>query len=300
MISARFPGSMLMVALLISACGPVKEKKRVVTPDAYAKAQTASRLELVQLINSRYAGVATLTAPKFEVELTGGSIDDGYFEKYRKAGGYLVAQKPDSIFVNILNPLTHSSVLTMASLQNAFEIWIPSRNQYLTGQTVGTEKQENPLYNVRPEHILQGILFEPFPADGDRGYKYYVEETEDGQFKYYVLVLVQAGLGDSELKLVRKVWIERSEMSVVRQQYFENQKVQSSIMYNHPVQFGGEWINTVVEINRPLDRYRIDFVLDPDKIVLNRPIQANAFQIAPPPGAEVIRIDQEDETKSEP
>jgi hypothetical protein len=108
-------GSLMLILLLGPGCGAVKEKKVIVAPPAYAQAQTATTQELVALINERYSGVQSLTVRRCDVEFTGGSIDDGYLEKYRKANGLFIAQNPDSIFVNILNPLTNSTVVVMAS-----------------------------------------------------------------------------------------------------------------------------------------------------------------------------------------
>lgn len=286
------PGRMMAASLLVgalSACGPVRERTVIAPPTTYAEAQVATLQELTELINQEYAGLESLVVSRFEVEMTGGSIDDGYFERYRKARGYLVTHESDSIFVNILNPLTNSSVLSMASSNGRFQIWIPSRNQFVTGSTGVRRQEENPIYNVRPSHILEGILFESLPDSRGR-FRHFLEEEEDGRFKYYVVAVVEDDRESAALRLRRKIWIERSRMRIVRQHYYEGPELKSVIVYNQEVTSGGRRIPTHVEIKRPADRYEIRFQFEPDTIETDRQIQSDAFVIAAPPGAELIEV----------
>lgn len=274
--------------LLLTGCGAVKERKVLTVPPAYAAAQTATLEDLVSLINTRYSGIQSLVVSRLSVEFTGRSIEQGYFEKYRKASGYLVAERPDSIFLNILNPLTHSSVLVMASRARRFEIWIPSRNQFVTGRTNLKVQEENPVYNVRPLHILQGILIGAVPNEPE--FRYSLEEDQDAQYKYYVVDVFSMAEGSRVLQLLRKIWIERSRLRLVRQQFYQGPSVVSVVDYAEPVEVDGKLINTRVNIDRPVDGYAIAFNLQRDKIQLNRSVKEDAFKLAQPPGAEVIQV----------
>jgi hypothetical protein len=282
---------LLAAGLLLWGCGAVRERQVLVAPPAYLDARTASLEELLALVNERYAGLESLTVSRFDVEFTGGSIEDGYFERYRRARGYLVAQEPDSIFVNILNPLTSSSVLVMSARERRFQIWIPSRNQFVTGRADLETGQENPVYNVRPAHIMQGMLFEPIPSDPE--YRYYVEEDQDARFKYYVLGVLRAEEGSRALRLIRKIWIERSSLRVWRQQYYRGTEVESSIVYESPLEMGAKLVSTVVRINRPIDRYSIDFEFQPGSVELNREVRSEAFSLERPPGSELIEVTED-------
>ncbi len=284
----RIPAALLL-AVALGACGPVRERTVIAPPTTYADAQVATLQELTDLINREYAGLESLVVSRFEVEMTGGSIEDGYFERYRKARGYLVTHESDSIFVNILNPLTNSSVLSMASSNGRFQIWIPSRNQFVTGSTGVRRQEENPIYNVRPSHILEGILFEALP-DSKGSFRHFLEEEEDSRFKYYVVAVVEDDRESGALRLHRKIWIERSQLRIVRQHYYEGPELQSAIVYNQEVRSGGRRIPTQVEIKRPEDRYEIRFQFEPDTIETDREIQSEAFVIAAPPGAEIIEV----------
>lgn len=280
----------LILLLLLTGCGAVKERKVLTVPPAYAAAQTASLEDLMTLINSRYAGIQSLVVPRLSVEFTGRSIEEGYFEKYRKAGGYLVAEEPDSIFLNILNPLTHSSVLVMASRAKHFEIWIPSRNQFVTGETNLKAREENPVYNVRPLHILQGILVAAVPSQSE--YRYSLEENQDAQYKYYVVDVFKVEENSQVLQLLRKIWIERSRLHLARQQFFRGPEIVSVVDYSDPVDVQGKLVSTRVNIDRPLDGYSIAFTFQADKLELNRSVKEDAFKLQQPPGAELIQVDE--------
>lgn len=280
----------LLGILLLTGCGAVRERQEVETPTAYEEAQTASLNELIEMINSRYASFDNLVVSRLEVELTGGSVEEGYLERYRKANGYLVAERPQAIFVNILNPLTNSSVLTMASRQERFQVWIPSRNQYVTGDTDVVSNEENPIYNVRPSHILEGIMIEPVRT-ASKELKYYLEEDQDTRFKYYVISIVRVESGSPVLNLVRRLWIERSELRLVRQQYYRNGSTVSVVRYDLPLEVEGALVSSLVTIERPQDRYQIRFQFDPERVQIDQEIKEGAFFIPQPPGAELIEVD---------
>jgi len=291
--SLLFQFSTLVLLVSGLGCGAVKKKTVVVTPPAYTQAQTATTRELVSLINEQYSKVDSVTVRRCDVEFTGGSIEDGYLEKYRKANGLLIAQKPDSIFLNILNPLTNSTVVVMASVHEQFQIWIPSKNTFVTGRTDVTPEEDNPVYNVRPSHVLEGILVEPIPLN-DPELGYFVVEDEDGRFRYYVVGIFERTKDFSEANLLRRIWIERSSMQLKKQQYYDGREEVSTITYGGPVELDGRMVNTQIKIQRPRDRYSITFQMEPENIKLDRELASDSFSIQQPAGAEVVVVDQQD------
>jgi len=282
--------SVLSLALLASGCGAVKERKVLMMPPAYAAAKTATLEELVDLVNQRYSGIESITVKKFNVEFTGGSIEEGYLEKYRKAKGYLVAQQPDSIFVNILNPLTSSSVLVMTSTAGEFKIWVPSKNQFVVGRTDYMPEVDNPVYNVRPSHIIDGILIEPIRLE-TASIKCHLEEEQDGRYKYYVIGVFRFNQDSPFLEMERKIWIERSQMALRRQQYYHQGQVTSNITYGVPIPVGSKYVSSRIAIERPLERYSISFVIDSESVQLDRQLREDSFKLRQPPGAELIRVE---------
>ena len=281
----------LLFAALVAGCsGVVKTRTKVDVPPAHSRAQVASLEELVERINTRYAGVQTLSVSRLEVEFQGGSREKGFWEKYPRGKGYLLVEWPASIYVNILNPLTNSTVAAMASTGPTFQIWLPRENKYFTGKTGVELNDENPFLNVRPSHILDGLLIERIPV-GDTGHILFLEEAQDTDFKYYVVGVLALEENASTAQLVRKLWIERSEIQLVRQQYFGNEgAILADILYNHPVELEGVVVSAGVAITRPGERYSVRFDLDKEELEVNQPLKEGVFELFRPPGAELVTI----------
>lgn len=283
-------------SILTSGCGGMMKTTRTVdVPPAYGEAKTASRSELVELINHGYAGIESLKVSRLEVEYEGGLAEQGYLEKYPRGKGHLIVQRPDRIYVNILNPLTSSTVATIASAGETFQIWVPQENKFFTGRTGVHSEDENPFLNIRPLHILQGLLIEEVPVNSLR-HGYFAVEDQDGQFKYYVLGIFMLEENSTGVQLVRRLWIERSEMRLVRQQYFgPTGEIITDIRYNRPVQIGGLWVNSGVEILRPRERYSIRFDLEDEQIKVNQPLKEGVFELQQPEGAELVIVEEKTE-----
>jgi hypothetical protein len=275
--------------LVLVSCGAVKKRTTIELPPAYVDARVASLEELVEFVNERYAAVEALSVSSLKVEFTGGSVKTGYLEEYRGAKGYLVAQWPDSMYFNILNPLTSSTVVAMATARKIFQVWIPRENKYLTGNTDVELEEENPILNVRPHHLLNGILIERIPADRSR-YRPFLEEVEDARFQYYIVGVIDLEGDARSAQLVRKLWIERSSMHLVRQQYYEAGALVSSIDYGEPVEIDGVLINSDVRIERTRENYSIRLELAPEGIRINPSVREDAFDLPVPPGAEVVVV----------
>ncbi len=280
----------VVILLLSCGCGGVaKRKNRVDIPPAYLIARGASLKELVELINHRYAGIETIRVSHFDVEFKAGSIENGYFEKYPRANGYLVAQAPDSMLINILHPLISSTVVVMAAQGENFQIWHPSENKYVTGSTTIQFDRENPLFNVRPHHLLQGMFVERIATDSlHEGY--FLEEDQDAEFKYYVLGVLELQKGKPTLRLIRRLWIERSTMHLVRQQYYREGELISTIRYRQPIELGNKLINSEIEVARTRESYQILLNLGHKDIEVDQPIKPEVFEVPMPPGAELVVV----------
>lgn len=277
--------------LLGSGCGSIiKDKQKVTLPEAYQKARTATIDEVTSLVNSKFAGLSSLVVSRFEVEFQGGSAELGFIEKYPKAKGYLVAQRPDSVYVNILHPLTSSTVVAMAARGEDFRIWSPRDNKFLVGKTSLKTDENKPLFNVRPQHILQAVLIDAINRDNPHTICF-MEEALDPNFKYYVISVVGMQAQAAPC-LVRKIWVERSKMVVVRQQYYECGALQSDIRYGPPVLDGTVTIPGQIHVERVMEHYVIRLKLESDGLELNRSIKEDRFDIPQPPGAEVIEVNE--------
>ena len=295
--------TVLILALLPAGCRKViKTKVRVETAPAHRQALESSLPELVQRINTLYAGAEILVA-KLKLELEGHSPDSGYNERYRKAPAQLICKRPDSIRINVLNPLTRTTIVAMASRQARFQIWAPTKNKFVTGSTRLEREYDNPLYNVRPEHVLPAILIEPLPTGPEA--RVFLIEEKDASSEFYVI----HELHPQKMRLKRKLRIERSRLELVRQDYFDSDgSVASSIHYSEPAAVGqGEGgkgtvyfsglvavgqmvVNTGVVLERPREHYTLRLQLEPKSLRIDRELEDRHFQLPIPPGAELIKL----------
>lgn len=284
--AARSVLAVLMLALLPTGCRKViKTKVRVETAPAHRQALESTLPDLVQRINASYAGVESLVS-KLGLELEGHTPEAGYHERYRKAPAQLIAKHPDSIRINVLNPLTKTTVVAMASSQARFQIWAPPKNKFITGSTHLERDYGNPLYNVRPEHVLPAILIEPLPT-GPAARVFLIEE-EDARSKYYVIY----ELHSHKLRPKRRLWIERSKLELVRQEHYDGEGgVAGSIRYTAPIVLGKVVVNTGIVVERPRERYTLRLQLEAKSVKTNRKLEKRHFQIPVPPGAERITLD---------
>ncbi len=276
----------------LTSCGPKRTELDI--PAAYLGAQTATPRELIQLVN-QYAGLQTLTVSRFSAEFTGGSLEKGYLKEYPRAKGYLVAAAPESIFLNILNPLTSSTVVTMAASRGRFQIWVPRENKYLVGSTKLRRAADDPLYNVRPDHILQALLVEPVSM-GDFESRVVMAEEQDGRHKYYTLDVVGEGEGAGLGCLRRRLWIERSQLQLARQKYYDCGKPISLIEYGGAIRMGEQWVSNDITLQRPAEHYQMRLEWKPEAVRLNQSLKESAFEVPRPPGAELVVVEDDPAT----
>ena len=256
----------------------------------YQQVSEATLEELVQIINDYYARPGNISVSEMEVEFQEGSIEEGYFERYRRARGYLIAKRPDSIYISIQNPLTRSTVITMTTNEGNFEIWVPGENKYLMGKTNLKPNDKRPLYNVRPEHLLSALLIEPIPT-GDSTILHVLEEDVDSSSKYYVISVLEAPAEGTQAALLkRKLWVERSRLGLVRQRYYDAGHLVSTMRYSNLVQVGSNIVPTGVEVERLEERYTIRLQYQHETVAVNRQLKAGIFQIPFPPGAQRVSV----------
>ena len=285
------PVSFVLFLLSFLGCGSaVKKRTQIEVPVGYQQVREATLEELVQIINDNYARLSNFTVKNMEVEFQEGSIEEGYFERYHQARGYLITKRPDSIYVNIQHPLTRSTVIAMATDEGNFEIWVPGENKYLMGKTNLKPNDKRPLYNVRPEHLLSALLIEPIPT-GDPTILHALEEDLDSSSKYYVISILEAPAeGTQTASLKRKLWVERSRLGLVRQRYYDAGHLVSTISYSNLFQVGSNILPSGVEVERLEERYTIRLQYQYESVEVDEQLKAGIFQIPFPPGAQRVAV----------
>jgi outer membrane lipoprotein-sorting protein len=224
--------------------------------------------------------------------LISGKPESGQIQEYRSAPGYLLLQRPDSIRLNIQNPVTKTSIAELLSVGDAFSLWYPRENKFYMGSNSAKElalegEGANPVITARPAHIFEAVLPQNLPRKPS-GVRITLHEDQDATTKYYILSMVRVG---DELRAtpVRKLWIDRSDLTVVRQQTFDEQgRLLSLIRYGNPTAVDGIMLPLTIRIERPLDGYSIDLQFKDWR--LNPQLPENAFVMNPPAGAKKVEL----------
>jgi len=269
----RFPEALLLLVLFFSwGCGIKTEVKVPVAPKI-AAARTATLEELLAALREAGNGIQSLRSSSVKVSLTTGKTESGRLQEYRSAPGYILLRRPDNLRLNIQNPITKTTILALVSVGDGFEIWIPRDNKMFAGQNSAREFEvegggETPAFTARPIHIFDAILPQTVSLEAS-GSRIFMTEEQDASAKYYVLTLLQE-TGSPAMRALRRIWIERSELAVVKEETFNDTgQVSSIVTYAGQARYDSHSLPNFIRIDRPLDGYSLDmqfrdWVVNPD------------------------------------
>ena len=151
------------VAAFISGCA-MSEKKAVAPAPAPSVVKTASKAELIDQYNQLANSIHTLNI-SVTIQLTSGSRYTGIVEQYHEVTGFILASKPSDIRVIGQVPIVGKNIFDMESNGSTFHIFVPSKNQFLVGPANLDRPSDKPIENLRPQHLLDAIFWEPIPKD---------------------------------------------------------------------------------------------------------------------------------------
>lgn len=288
---ARCGLGILLLCLLMGTLSCVKRTRIVTVPERVRQAHTLSRAEIATLLDQRAAAIQSLQSSSMKAYFAGGDETSGKVERYMGVPGYVLAQKPDRLRITLQNPVTKTSLADMLSDGQEVKIWIPRLNKFFVGPAnIGrveySQANENPLANLRPQHILPMLLFDsPFSKGGDR---VFVEEDSDASAKYYVVGELRQG-PNSQWQLARRVWVERYEQSVTRERFYAGDgRTIADIRYSRYQEIDGVPVAVRIELQRYEEHYSMTMELD--RVRVNPQLQPIAFQLDKPPSAELVLL----------
>jgi outer membrane lipoprotein-sorting protein len=303
-----------LTALAALAGGCAVSQKTVVEPaSAPAKLLSASKDDLIGSYNQQAQAVTSLNAT-VSMKLTAGSAYSGVIEQYHEVNGFLLAAKRASIRVIGQAPVVAKNIFDMVSDGQTFHIYIPSKNEFIEGPDNLTRQASKPIENLRPQHLMDALLWEPV----ENRSPVLFEEASEGAGRYYILTVVRAASGESatkestkgssEWEISRKIWFDRTNMQIARVENFvSGGKVASDVHYSHWLvtaaspsisnatvatePAGGEMMYPrQITISRPSDDYQLQIEIK--KLAINEPISAERFVLAQPPGTKLIHPDE--------
>lgn len=294
-------------AALVSGCAV--SQKKVVPPAKVPGFLPATKTELIDRYNKQAKAIDSINA-SVSMKVTAGSAYSGVIEEYHEINAFILASRPSNIRVIGQAPVVGKNIFDMVSDGQSFHIFIPSKHKFIEGPAQLERPAKKPVENLRPQHILDALFWNPHPGQQPRAGEHvlYEEDQENGA-RYYILTYVNNLVGSAEVgsvglplfgepNIIRKVWFDRTDLNVSRIQLYATEgKLISDIQYSGWDTVGGTSYPRQITLVRPGDDYKLEIAIK--KMTLNEPIPSEKFVLAQPPGTELVRVGY-DEPKEQP
>jgi outer membrane lipoprotein-sorting protein len=285
--------SMILVTVSAAAggCPRTVTKSTKVPVAARPVAREASEEELLDRYNALARGLKSIDAT-LELKPTAGTKYSGVIDEYHEVKAFLLASRPYNIRMIGQVPVVGKTVFDMVSDGQTFEVSIPPKNKFLVGQVSGERQSSKPIENLRPQHLVDAVLWPEVRKEE----VVLIEEYNDENARYYVLTVLRGGY---KSEILRKVWFDRADLRVARlQAYGPKGALLSDVRYANwqPVSPGSaEEYPMSIRIDRPRDEYRLDLTIS--KIGLNESLEADRFKLEAPAGTDVVHVGENSEEK---
>jgi len=284
-----------MILVTVSAaacgCGHAVTKSTKVPVAERPVAREASEEELLDRYNALARGLKSIDAT-LELKPTAGTKYSGVIDEYHEVKAFLLASRPYNIRMIGQVPVVGKTVFDMVSDGLTFEVSIPPKNKFLVGQVAMERQSSKPIENLRPQHLLDAMLWPEVRKEE----VVLIEEYNDENARYYVLTVLRGGY---KSEILRKIWFDRADFHVVRlQSYGPKGVLLSDVRYSNwqPVSPGSTSEYPMnIRIERPHDEYRLDLAIS--RIALNEALDADRFKLEAPAGAEVVHVGENSEEK---
>jgi hypothetical protein len=280
------------VAAICCGCGPHVSTKHVVPAAQKPVALEATKEELLAKYNDFAENVKSVNAT-VEMKPTAGSAYSGVIEDYHEVKAFVLAERPAEIRVIGQAPVIGKTIFDMTSDGQEFHVWIPSKNKFLVGK-VGVEKNSaKPLENLRPQHLLNALLWPVVQKEEPVLF----EEFNDETGRYYVLTVLRGGY---RMEIYRKIWFNRADLNVSRLETYGPGGILLSDVHLSdwepltPQEGTTGPVTTFprsILILRPHDDYQLS--MEFTNLTLNAEISADKFVLEQPAGSEQVRVGEE-------
>ena len=285
-----------LAALLAGQTGCLFRTRVVEMRTSTAKLQTATKQELVDRINQQTSQIKTLNAT-VEIGTSVGGEKKGKVTDYQEILGYILVRKPDMLRMIGLFPVVRNKAFDMVSDGTRFKLSIPVKNKFYVGSAEVTHPAANPLENLRPQVIYNALLLPEIDKDEIAVLENDTEAVVDAKTKKlvqqpdYVINIIRRSDSDAGWYLFSKIIFERVNLVPHHQIVFDAAgEIETGVTYQVYRDHNGVSFPTVIEIDRPREEYSIRLIVD--KLVINEPIRDDQFALQPPPGSQLVDLDQ--------
>ncbi|MBI4463910.1 MAG: DUF4292 domain-containing protein [Acidobacteria bacterium] len=277
--------SLAMVCLSLGNCA-VQRREKLPPLAATPAWQKATLEQLVEKIQAQENSIQTLEAV-VELQPSVTSLRTAEVLHYRDVRSFILIRKPALLRMIGQSPVVRSTAFDMASDGETFGLYIPSRNRFIMGKSQGGRRSESPLENLRPQHILDALLWKA-PAKGRE--ETVLEAVQEGDKAYYIVHVLRSA-EEGRFLLSRKFWFERQKLTLERLQIFnETGEAVTDVHYSDYADFSGVAFARHIVLDRPQERFGL--VLSVSQLKFNEPLPDDKFHLEKPAGAELINLEE--------
>jgi hypothetical protein len=248
-----------------------------------------------------YNRIATgITALNLSVDLvpSAGKAYSGIIEQYHEVSGFILAKRP--AYVLMIGQVLSKNIFDMTSDGETFHIFIPSKNKFIVGPATLERPTEKPIENIRPQHLLDALLWPPVQASASVVFA----EDDEVSARYYVLSVVTSGRTP---EIERNLWFDRTDLHLARIQiYGPVGRLLSDIRLDawQPVAATSPTASIEslayprhIVMQRPHDDYKLEITVK--KVTLNEPVTDDRFKLEQPAGTDLVKVGESDSGKQQ-
>ncbi len=297
MIRRLLPIGPVLLALLTTGC--LFRSHKVTSHMSSAVLKTASQEELIDMVNREAAQIKTMNAT-VDIRTAVGGQKKGKVTEYTEIRGYILAEKPAMLRMIGLFPIVRNRAFDMVSNGQDFKLSIPPKNRFIVGRNdIIKPNPAQPLESIRPQHIYDALLLHEIdPQNEVAVIESSTEQVTDPkthkpaeQGNYLLDVIRKDKQG---WYLARKIYFERVNLTPYRQVVYDRQGNIATIAdYSDFHDYNGVSFPNKIEITRPQEEYQIG--LSMVSLKLNQPLAPQQFELAPPPGAQIVHLTNGDD-----
>jgi hypothetical protein len=280
----RFPVLILMLCLVVSGLSSCLARRRAITRRGAGAAKqptllVANQETLANEITRQYDAVHDFNATVDMIPALG-TAKKNRITEYKDVRAYILFRKPDNIRLIGLYPVVRNTAFDMASTGPTFNLYVPSKNRFLTGRNEIVQPSPNKLENLRPTHFLDALMVRPVDKNTDR---LLLENLTDEDEATYILHVVREPR-PGVLQLTRTIWFNRLDLSLARQLILDDSgNILTDARYSEWRAYDNVRFPKHVEINRPRDEYGV--VIDVVKMDINKGVSDDKFVLNQPEGS---------------
>jgi outer membrane lipoprotein-sorting protein len=280
---------MLLLAAAVCAAGCAGQQRPAAHPGTPPiPLQTASKQQLVASFNQQANAIESLNLG-VTMKLTAGTAYSGVIKQYHEVSGFILAQKPDRIRVIGQAPIVGTTIFDMASNGERFQIYIPSKDQFIEGPANLARPSERQLENLKPQHLVEALFWNEIPPDAPVLF----EAGDEATARYYTLTVVE---GSEEWRVRRKIWFDRTDLTITRLQIYDTEgNVTEDVAYRNWNGFATARFASEIDLTRPIEDYGLTIGIT--KLTVNQPVTADKFELSQPPGTKLIHVGETPEQK---